>query len=81
MRGIAESTSNVTDFHFKTRARKPLEEQFDIELPGFQQLFEDDRFHHEINVLQPNMQKLVERAVTFDLKKDTLETPMEPLAF
>lgn len=81
LRGIAESTSNVTDFHFKTRARKPLEEAFEIELPGFQQLFEDDTFHHEINAVVPSQQKLVDRAVSFDLKKDTLETPMEPLQF
>jgi hypothetical protein len=25
----------VIDFHFKTRARKPLEEKFEIRLPGF----------------------------------------------
>jgi hypothetical protein len=67
LRGIAESTSNVTDFHFKTRARKPLEEPFEIELPGFQQLFEDDTFHHELNAVVPAQQKLLDRAVTFDL--------------
>lgn len=53
LRGIAESTSNITDFHFKTRARKPLDENFEIELPGFEVLDEDDTFHHELTAIVP----------------------------
>ena len=52
LRGIAESTSNVIDFHFKTRSRKPLEEKFEIRLPGFQELEYEDTFRYEVNVLR-----------------------------
>jgi hypothetical protein len=35
LRGIAESASTATDYHFKTRARKPHDETLRIILPGF----------------------------------------------
>jgi len=50
LRGIAESTSSQIDYHFKTRARKPLEENIQINLPGFEQISNDDTFRYEINV-------------------------------
>jgi len=81
LRGIAESTSNVIDFHFKTRSRKPLEEKFEIRLPGFQELEYEDTFRYEVNVLRSQDQALVDRSVIFDLQSPTLDSSMDPLNF
>jgi len=35
LRGIAESASTAIDYNFKTKARKPLDQQIKIHLPGF----------------------------------------------
>lgn len=50
LRGIAESASSQTDYHFKTRARKPHDETLRIVLPGFQDLSPSDTFQYELNV-------------------------------
>ena len=50
LRGIAESASTQVDYHFKTRARKPLIEDIEINLPGFEQVSGDDTFRYEVNV-------------------------------
>ena len=54
MRGIAESASSKIDYHFKTKARKPIEQVIDITLPGFEdQISKEDTFRYEINVQNP----------------------------
>ena len=53
LRGIAESASAATDYHFKTRARKPYDESLRIVLPGFTDLNPVDTFSFELNVLNP----------------------------
>jgi len=50
LRGIAESASTQIDYHFKTRARKPIEENIQINLPGVEEISSDDSFRYEINV-------------------------------
>lgn len=50
LRGIAESASTQIDYHFKTRARKPIEENILINLPGVEEISSDDSFRYEINV-------------------------------
>lgn len=50
MKGIAESASTVIDYHFKTKARKPIEDTLKIVLPGFEDVNFDDSFRYEINV-------------------------------
>lgn len=50
LRGIAESASTQIDYHFKTRARKPLKERLEIQLPGFGEASGDDSFRYEVNV-------------------------------
>jgi hypothetical protein len=51
LRGIAESASTSIDYHFKTRARRPHDEQIRIVLPGFQDASSADTFTYELNVL------------------------------
>ena len=53
LRGIAESASTQIDYHFKTRARKPIEENIEINLPGFEEVTSDDTFRYEVNVQNP----------------------------
>lgn len=50
LKGIAESASTTIDYHFKTRARKPIEDTLKIVLPGFEYVSPDDTFRYEINV-------------------------------
>jgi len=50
LKGIAESASTSIDYYFKTRARKPLEENLRIQLPGFQDLNPRDTFTYSLNV-------------------------------
>lgn len=71
----------MIDFHFKTRSRKPLEEKFEIRLPGFQELEYEDTFRYEVNVLRSQDQALVDRSVIFDLQSPTLDSAMAPLEF
>ena len=68
LRGIAEAISTSIDYHFRTRARQPLEEQIKIVLPGFQMINLDDTFYHEIKVVNSNsnLQGLVDRSVFID---------------
>lgn len=53
LKGIAESASTQIDYHFKTKARKPIEETLRIMLPGFEEVSYDDTFRYEINVQNP----------------------------
>lgn len=66
LRGIAESASTQIDYHFKTRARKPIEEEIKVMLPGFEELSRDDTFRYEINVQNPQLRGFIERAVFFE---------------
>ena len=50
LRGIAESASTAIDYHFKTRARKPVEENIKIVLPGIEDVAINETFRYEINV-------------------------------
>jgi hypothetical protein len=50
LKGIAESASSIVDYHFKTKARKAIDETIEIALPGFEELMPDDEFRYEINV-------------------------------
>lgn len=50
LRGIAESASNIINYHFRTRARQPFEESLKIVLPGFNSVDIDDTFTYELNV-------------------------------
>jgi hypothetical protein len=51
LRGIAESASNTINYHFRTRARQPMEESIRIVLPGFELINTDDTFQYELNVV------------------------------
>lgn len=53
LKGIAESASNQIDYHFKTRARKAVDEVIEIKLPGFEELMPEDEFRYEIKVQNP----------------------------
>jgi len=66
LRGIAESASTSIDFVFRTRARRPFEDQLRVNLPGFNIVSEEDRFNFEINVLNEGQQGLVDRSVFID---------------
>ena len=81
LRGIAESTSSITDYHFKTRARKPYEENMRIVLPGFQELSPADSFRYELNIQNPSLKGLVDRSVNLNLRTEHLMSPDEPLEF
>jgi hypothetical protein len=81
LRGIAESASTSIDYHFKTKARKPLDQSLNIKLPGFQDLNPNDTFRYEINVQNPAHKGLVERSVFFEQKNDRLITTDDPLTF
>jgi hypothetical protein len=81
LRGIAESTSNTINYHFRTKARQPYEEQIKIVLPGFQMINLEDTFTNEINVLNPQHKGLVDRAVFIEQKTNSLQSAEEPLCF
>jgi hypothetical protein len=81
IKGIAESASTSTDFHFKTRSRKAYQEEIKIKLPGFEDLQENDTFSYEINVVNTTMKGFVDRSVFFEQKKDTLAKADEELEF
>lgn len=66
LRGIAESASNTINYHFRTRARQPFEEQIKIVLPGFQIISLEDTFTYELNVLQGSQAGLIDRSVFID---------------
>lgn len=68
LRGIAEAVSTSIDYHFRTRARQPLEEQIKIVLPGFQMMNLEDTFYYELKVQHSNqnMQGLIDRSVFID---------------
>lgn len=74
LRGIAESASNSTDFHFRTRARQPFEETLKINLPGFKLVNLDDTFNYELRIVNANaaMQGLVDRSVFFEQRTTNL---------
>jgi len=50
LRGIAESASTAIDFHFKTKSRKPLEENIQVSLPGIEEVSNNDTFRYEMNI-------------------------------
>lgn len=81
LRGIAESASTQIDYHFKTRARQPLDERLRIVLPGFQELSPADTFTYELNVLNPQHQGLVDRSVFIEQKGERIHSPEDPLEF
>lgn len=81
LRGIAESASTSIDYSFKTRARKPLDQQIKIHLPGFQDLQPDDEFRYEINVLNEQHRGLIDRSVFFEQQTETLNSVDDPLVF
>ena len=81
LRGIAESASTQTDYHFKTRARKPHDETLRIVLPGFAELSGSDTFTYELNVINPQLKGLVEKSVFFEQRGDRLSSPEDPLEF
>jgi len=81
LRGIAESASTQIDYHFKAKCRKPLEENIQINLPGFQEVLSNDTFRYEMNVQNPQFKGFVERAVFFEQKTENLLSAKEPLAF
>ena len=66
LRGIAESASNQIDFYFRTKARRPFEDTLKINLPGFNQVQDDDKFNFEINVLTESHKGLIDRSVFID---------------
>jgi hypothetical protein len=55
LKGIAESASTQIDYHFKTRARRPHEEQISLVLPGFSDVSSSETFRFEVNVLNPQL--------------------------
>lgn len=81
LRGIAESVSTQIDYHFKTRARKPLEETLKIILPGFSELNPMDTFSYELNVQNPQHKSLVERSVFFEQKSERIRSSEDPIEF
>ena len=81
MRGIAESASSVVDYHFKTKARKPIEETLKINLPGFEDLTYEDTFRYEINVQNPQHKGFIERSVFFEQRNEHLTSTKDPLVF
>lgn len=81
LRGIAESASNKIDYHFRTRARQPFEEQIKIVLPGFQMINLEDTFTYELNVLQGSHAGLIDRSVFIDQRTNNLHDANEPLTF
>ena len=81
LRGIAESASTSIDYHFKTRARKPLEENIEIMLPGFEEVGSEDTFRYEITVANPQFKGFIERSVFFQQKTENLRSAKDPLVF
>lgn len=81
LRGIAESASNTINYHFRTRARQPMEESIRIVLPGFELINTDDTFQYELNVVQASHKGLVDRSVFIEQKTSTLSAADEPLVF
>lgn len=81
LRGIAESASAAIDYHFKTRARRPHEEELRIVLPGFHDLSPADTFSYELNVQNPQHKGLIERSVFFEQQGDRLLSSDDPLVF
>lgn len=81
LRGIAESASTQIDYHFKTRARKPFEDNIEIMLPGFEELSRDDAFRYEVNVQNPQYKGFVERSVFFEQRTESLPSAKSPLVF
>lgn len=81
LRGIAESASTQIDYHFKTRARQPHDETLQIVLPGFAELSPSDTFTHELVVLNPQHQGLVDRSVFLEQAGDRILSADDPLEF
>lgn len=81
LRGIAESASTAIDFVFRTRARRPIDQTLQINLPGFNIVSEEDKFHFEINVLNPAHQGLVDRSVFLDQRTESLQSAEDPIVF
>ena len=81
LRGIAESASTQIDYHFKTRARKPLAEEIKINLPGIENVSPADSFRYEVNVQNPQYKGFIERSVFFEQRSETLSSGREPLVF
>ena len=81
LRGIAESASTSIDYYFRTKARRPFEDTLHVNLPGSNIVREDDKFHFEINVLNPAHQSLIDRFVYIDQRTESISSPDEPILF
>ena len=81
LRGIAESASNQIDFYFRTKARRPFEDTLKINLPGFNQVQDDDKFNFEINVLTESHKGLIDRSVFIDQRTDNIMSIDDPIVF
>lgn len=81
LRGIAESASTSIDYYFRTKARRPFDDTLQVNLPGSNIVREDDKFHFEINVLNPAHQSLVDRCVFIDQRTESISSPNEPILF
>ncbi|CAD8117028.1 unnamed protein product [Paramecium sonneborni] len=82
IKGVTESVSNQTLFHFKAKCRDKWEDEIKIGLQGIaQSLQADDKFDFELANIPIDLQQMINKCFSVKCTKNYLNNPHENLHF
>ncbi|CAD8106047.1 unnamed protein product [Paramecium primaurelia] len=82
IKGVTESVSNQTLFHFKAKCRDKWEDEIKIGLQGIaQSLQADDKFEFELGNVPVDLQQMIQKCFSVKCTKNYLSNPHENLHY